>query len=99
MGETSLVGQLRTNKALASIGCRASLIPPISAVGLKCVLPRLLVARAHPEPGRPKMVNYFSVAANVRSIRSTLRSSARSRHLNAVRKGAVCGPGKPNPDG
>ena len=37
---------------------------------------------------RPETVNHFSVAANVRSIRSTLRSSARSRHLDAVRN--VC---------
>jgi hypothetical protein len=37
---------------------------------------------------REETVNHFSVAANVRSIRSTLRSSARSRHLDAVRN--VC---------
>src|SRR5215475_925180 len=34
---------------------------------------------------RPETVNHFSVAANVRSIRSTLRSSARSSPANPPR--------------
>src|SRR5262249_20177239 len=39
--------QLRTKKALATTGCRASLIPPISAVGLKCVCAARSKPRAH----------------------------------------------------